>query len=228
MSKPEEKPIGSSPWGPMVRTGLAAVPYVGGVVVTAWSEWDTRRRFERVESTLADLARMLNDLRGMLNPDRLGEPEMQILEAVLNRVQSEHREKKRVRFARLVASDWSERVDRPFDERMQFVRALDELDELHIELLDYLEKQAVAERMPGFDEIAGQLRIPGEQRGELLIPALNTLASSYGFIRRGWGKGVPLSRGNLNPEGIARGCEHAVTDAGRRFLQAVSVPATRA
>jgi len=157
---------------------------------------------------------------------------MQILEAVLNRVQSEHREKKRVRFARLVASDWSERVDRPFDERMQFVRALDELDELHIELLDYLEKQAVAERMPGFDEIAGQLRIPGEQRGELLVPALNTLASSYGFIRRGWGlssgqSAVLFSR-NLSPEGIARGCEHAVTDAGRRFLQAVSVPATRA
>ena len=89
----------------VVRAGLAAVPYIGGTLATAWSDWDTGRRFRRVEHTLAEIVRRLQEMGKLFEPDRIGDAEMQILEAVLSRVQAEHRENKRCRFASLVASD---------------------------------------------------------------------------------------------------------------------------
>ena len=210
----------------VVRAGLAAVPFAGGSLATAWSDWDTNRRFKRVEHTLVELRRALEEVQQSFAPDRIGEAEMHILEAVLARVQSEHRERKRRQFAKLVASDWTERLDEPFEDRMRFVRGLDELDELHINILAFLAGQG--EGTPSYMEIGEKMGVAENERDQRLLPALNLLASAFGFIRRGWdmssGKGAILFTQNLSPEGIARKCEHTITEMGRRFLRAVSLP----
>ncbi len=227
LADPEKESRPFSKWGPLVRTGLAAIPYAGGAMATAWSEWDTKRRFDRVGQSIGEICIALEAVRERFDPERIGEPEMQILEAVLNRVQSEHRERKRCRFAKLVASAWTEERDQPFEERMRFVRALDELDELHVRILAYLAEQKDADKTPEYAEIGEVAGVPEDERDQHLLPALNTLASSYGFIRRAWGmssgEGSILFSKNLSPEGIARKCEHLITDVGIRFLRAISL-----
>jgi hypothetical protein len=212
----------------VVRVALSAIPHIGGPLVTAWAEWDTNRRFCRVQQTLDELARALADRKACFRADHVGEPEMQILEAVLAKVQVEHRVAKRRRFAMLVVSDWTRGDDRPFEERMNFIRALDEMEETHIRVLAYLRQQADSNGPPSFAEIGNAAAIPDDERDQRLLPALNTLASDYGFIRRAWGissgEGHILSTKNLSPEGIARKCEHTITTIGRRFLDSVSLP----
>ena len=161
-------------------------------------------------------------------PDHIGDAEMQILEAVLEKVQSEHRERKRCRFARLVASDWTARTNEPFEDRMRFVRALDELDELHIAILRFLAEESEGNRTPSYAQIGDATSVAENERDQRLLPSLNLLASDFGFIRRGWdmssGTSKLLSSANLSPEGIARKCEHTITEMGLRFLRAVSLP----
>ena len=79
------------------------------------------------------------------------------------------------------------------------------------------------------ERIAAGTQVAADQRDQRLIPALDVLASSYGFIRREWWmssgkKGTWLWTRGLGPEETARACEHTITDLGRRFLQAVSLP----
>lgn len=222
--EPDKDPRESTRFGLVVHAGLAAVPYVGGPLATAWSDWDTNRRFHRVNQTLAELGRVLSQLKDRLDPDHIGEAELQILESVLQRVQCEHRETKRRRFAMLIASDWTEQREQPFGERLRFVKALDECDELHLGILTFLASEPDAKHMPTYAQIGDSMRLPVEQRDEQLIPALDTLASSFGFIQRGWSTSGMLMTNGLSPEGIARKCEHTITESGRRFLRAVSLP----
>jgi hypothetical protein len=37
----------------LLRTALSALPF-GGAVATGWNEWDTGRRFQNIENTIAD------------------------------------------------------------------------------------------------------------------------------------------------------------------------------
>ena len=227
MSDPADTPTFLSRLGPVVRPILAAFPYAGGSLATLWSEWDTSRKFKRVEGTVLEILRNL-ELRGdRYDFRRLGDAEMQILEAALEKAQSEHREAKRKRFARLVAAAWTDHIERPFEERMRFVRALDELDETHVGILAFLAQQADEGRYPNYPEVGDAVGIAENERDEVLLPALDTLASGHGFIRRAWGlasgqAGVLISE-TLSVEGIARNCEHTITEAGRRFLEAVTI-----
>lgn len=105
---------------------------------------------------------------------------------------------------------------------MRHIRALDEFDDLHIEILEFLRTQADACTFPTFEAIGDAVHIAQEAHNEELLPALDRLASGYGFIHRGWNMtSIATSlvgTRNLSPEAIARKCEHTITDAGRQFL----------
>lgn len=211
-----------SSFGSIVRPILAGVPAVGSSLATAWAEWDTGRRFARIETTVRHLAFCLETLADKFDPTVIGDEELQLLEEVLRRVQIEHRELKRQRFGQLLVGTWTSQRHRPFEERMQHIRALEEFSDLHIEILQFLAQQAEAEVTPSYAAIGDTVDIPADHRDAELIPALDRLASGYGFITRAWGgKAVPLITTNLSVEGIARKCEHTITDAGRRFLDAL-------
>ncbi len=224
MCSPQDEPTQLGTLLVVVRGALQAFPY-GGQVAAIWSDWSTHRRLQRIDSVVRALGEALESLGTRFDPERMGDAEMQILEAVLDRAKVEHRDRKRERFVRLLAFDWTEGLDAPFDERMHFVRALDALDELHIRILVYLSAEAESSKYPSYQQIAEAMQIPKGERAAQLIPALDSLASSFGFIRRAWGmstrEGKILLSTHLSPEGIARGCEHTITDMGRRFLRAV-------
>jgi hypothetical protein len=211
--------------GAIVRTALEAVPYVGGSLATAWSEWDTNRRFARIESTVQHLTFRLAALAEKSDLATIGDEELQLLEEVLRRVQIEHRESKRQQFAQMLVGTWTSQRHRPFEERMQHIRALDEFSSLHIEILQFLARQSEG-AFPSYSAIGDAVDVSAEHRDTVLIPALDRLASGYGYIKRAWGmstgEGAPLISTNLSVEGIARKCEHTITEAGRRFLDALN------
>jgi hypothetical protein len=212
--------------GSIVRTILAGVPTYGSSLATAWAEWDTNRRFARIEATVQHLAFRLSALCDKFGAATIGDEELQLLEEVLRRVQIEHRELKRQCFAQLLVGTWTSQRHRPFEERMRHIRALEEFSDLHIEILQFLDAQAKAGVYPSYGAIGDAVDIPIDDRNAQLVPALDRLASGYGFIKRAWGmstgEGAPLITTNLSVEGIARKCEHTITEAGRRFLDAIS------
>ena len=137
MDNNQSRELIPTPFGSVVRAALNAFP-LGGVVACAWSEWDTSRRFSRIEETLNELRELLELHSDRFDAHVLREPEMQLLESALDKVQREHREAKRRHFARLLAYSWTTGVERPFEERMRFIAALDEFDELHIAVCEDL------------------------------------------------------------------------------------------
>lgn len=169
---------------------------------------------------------MVRDLRERIarsetfNPSQLGDPEMQLLEDALDRVAREHRKEKREMFARLLAANWTH-VESSFDERLLFQRALDEFEELHLKLLrilrnanqegqDHVHSHTLFERLFGDDA-------DDENKFGVFVPALNKLASEYGFVRRRGERDGKLMVG-INPEGLVFHLECLLLPLGTRFL----------
>ena len=92
--------------GSIIRVGLAAMPYAGSILATAYSEWDTNRRFCRIKETISELGRQIQQCGASFDPKTIRDEELQLLEEVLRRVEIEHSEKKRLRFATLTNSAW--------------------------------------------------------------------------------------------------------------------------
>jgi hypothetical protein len=234
---PEDEPVkpvdascppSGSTFGSVVRTGLALIPAVGGALATAWAEWDTTRRFNRVEEAVGQLRRFIEERK--ISADKLGEAEMHLLEDGLNRISREHRKDKRSAFVRLIASCWLH-PETPFEEREAFLRALDEFSNTHIRVLaslrDHREKDS-----PKYDQIADSLFSGGfdkTERDSILVPVMERLASGFGFIERAYdfsykGDGGIIPSKRMSPETIAKWCEHRITPLGLRFLNFIECP----
>lgn len=208
---------------------LNAVPIVGGVLAAAWSEWDTGRRFARVEQTLRQIVHRLEVLG--VNQAAASDPGMHLLELVLREAQLQHSEAKRKRLANVLVASWVD--DRPpeetFDESVLFLRAVVEFGESHIAFLHHLDKAGTGASIP-FKElqklVVGGERTPGET-SQMATIILNDLCGGYGLVFRAWDLNQPdapknpLLTSNLSPEGIARSCRHAITGRGRRFVKYV-------
>jgi hypothetical protein len=219
--------------GTLVRAAIAELPG-GGIVATAWNEWDTNTRFQRVFEMLNEMYRVIEELRATGAVLQPGEAEMQLLEEAVTRVQMEHREAKRLQLGR-AAANCIIRTNAPFEERRSFLRAADELDPTHIQILNFLQERNARDPIASvtykeigtavFHDIA-HLPNQGHLGDAVLTPALNVLAGSYGFIERGWPEGGGmLHTSHLSPEGIARGCRHQITAIGLRFLDFLQAPA---
>jgi hypothetical protein len=169
-----------------IRAGLSSAPFTGGVAAL-WSEWDTSRRFARVEEALAQLTRRLMEYGSAFSPNRLGDAEMQLLEDGLARISREHRDWKRRCFVELLASNWVNTAA-PFDERALFHRALDVFDKIHIRILRILADRNQRALEPIhvndlYNEALGG-SVTEEVKYGIFLPAMTMLATEYGFMRR--------------------------------------------
>lgn len=210
--------------GPILNT----VPVVGGVLAAAWSEWDTGRRFARVEQTLRRIVDRLQLLD--VNQSAASEAGMQLLELVLREAQLQHSEAKRKRLANVLVASWVD--DRPpeetFDESILFLRAVSEFGDTHIAFLNFLYAAGPAAAVP-FNELAKLVVLPldraNAEASQVTLVVLNDLCSRFAFAKRAWDLNQPEKSGqmlltsNLSPEGIARKCFHAITDRGFRFVK---------
>ena len=102
--------------GAAIRTGLTGIPTIGSVLAQGWSEWDSMRRFERIESAITDIGKQINKHHSF-NPQDLNDSDYQLFEEVMRRVQFEHCEKKRRRYAKLLAQCWTDGKNETFDKR---------------------------------------------------------------------------------------------------------------
>jgi hypothetical protein len=212
----------------VVAPGLAAISYVGGSLAAAYQEWATNRRFVWVEGMMAILREALEAKTEWLRAGRhLLETDWEVLDLALERVQVHRRADKRERFARLVASCWTDLNNLGYEKHVRFVRALDEFDELHIRVLRTI-AQNIFVSYNDLPALVGLADVTDEERDGLLIPVLDRLATGYGFVSRGWGLSGGGSHlvgsGKLSQEGIARKCEHIASELGLAFLRAVSEP----
>lgn len=219
-------------FGDLVGPSLAGIPVVGGPLSALWSQWDTNRRFERVEFALKELSQILATRQSHLRIGEFTADEMQLLEAALQKVQHAHTEEKRRQFVRLVAHCWMDMRALPFDERMLFVEALSEFNAMHLQTLAILNDAGAGGSVSyeSLREIVVASLENDIERNSVLVPMLETLAAKYGFIRRAWGLNDPnaksgiMSSHNLSPEGIARKCKHAITPLGQRFFSSLAEP----
>lgn len=215
----------------LIAPALAGIPIIGGPLSASWSQWDTNRRFGRVEQVIEELVAALKSGAYAVDPTKHGEENMQLLEVALQKGQYAHTENKRRLFARLIASAWS--YDAPFDEKLLFIKALDDFTEHHLHVLAILAHAGPEAGIPYSrlrDEVVGDL--PSVEQDSILVGVLDCLASQYGFIRRAWGLNEPGSKEgghimattNLSAEGIARKCNHTITPLGLRFVAYLDEP----
>jgi hypothetical protein len=218
--------IDKEDFGSVVRTGLCLMPY-GGALAQWWNECYTKRRFERIEEALAEMREQFKSISNF-SAESLTDADYQLLEEILRRVQIEHCEVKRKRFARLLAECWTQGVNETFDKRMLFIRAVDRFDELHVRILKHLEGLSdQEEKYPLPKEIAFLLDVEGPDINESLNPALDLLAREFAFVVRNWTLGgnkggALLTTGNLSPEGLAANCGCKITSLGRQFIEYIS------
>ncbi len=220
MTEPEPK---SRNLGAIIRSGLNLIPICGGAVATGWSEWDTSRKFARIEEELAVIGNLLKNKTGF-PLEALGDAEYQLLEEILRRVQTEHRAEKRASFAHLLAECWTVGVSESFERRMVFVRALDRFEELHVQVLKHLSGlPETQEHFPVPKEIACAIGIDEPAVIEVLNPVLDLLAREFAFVVRNWSlaghESKILFTGNLGPENLVGKCGHKITSLGRQFLE---------
>jgi len=218
----------------IVRTWLTLLPGAGGTISTAWSEWESSRRSERIESTLQQITDRLNDVEATVNPTKIDASGMQLLELVLREAEIESSERKRRRFADLLASYWLSEGPTPisYDEAALYLRATREFTESHIGVLHQLKQAGESAAVPY--EVIKQLVEIEESDGVLAANAvcvMDDLCSRFGFAKRSWTlnqdiegetrKSSLLFTGNLSPEGIARKCFHAISKRGQRYVDFV-------
>jgi hypothetical protein len=124
----------------VAASGLRAVAasFPGAAsLASAWSEWDTSRRFERVESFLHALAERLQRFATANERASITDPEesAHLLELVLERIQREHRDEKRRRYVEFFAENAVHPEKRTFDRKRLFIDLLDALGDDELRLL---------------------------------------------------------------------------------------------
>ena len=212
--------------GAICRTGLAGVPLIGGPLAQAWSEWDGKQKYKRIEAALYALQRRLEAEAVPLNPARLTAEHFQFFSETMHRLEVESRDSKRKRFISLLTGYWTGAVPK-YDSATEFLHAIDQLSDEHIYILKHLRD---ATGYPSFKDLHHSID-PKEcdpESEDRMIAILNQLSGDYGFIHRSWTLGskgnggrLILTTKGLSPEGIARTCKHAITKKGKRFLKSI-------
>jgi hypothetical protein len=169
--------------GNRVRQGvgpaLALIPGIGGALSALWTDYDVTRRLSRVQQTIDELQTHL--LRRALDPEKLTVDDMALFEMTLQRVHLAWAEEKQARFARSLASSWTNQRTLPFEERVLFIQAVAELHNEHIRILEIV----ATERLDGFvtySELRDRLKLEAmsnTEKGSIIVPAIDLLASIW-------------------------------------------------
>lgn len=125
----------------VVRIGLAGIPYVGGAMAQAYSEWDSSRRNKRIQDFMNTVNEKLKQLNRFPNPTDMTDADWQILEEILRIVQIEHVENKRKFFANLLVNCWSNLHSKDLLYDQMFITALNDFSQYHIAILSRLMRE---------------------------------------------------------------------------------------
>ena len=205
-----------------VRIGLAAIPYVGGVLAQGLSEWDGYRKDQRIKEFIILVQKRFEELNFFHQIKDMKDEDWLLLEHLIRKVQYEHRETKRKRYADFIVHSWNKKNIDPFEKKQKFLEAIEYFSELHISVLVYL-NECAPPFYPTVNDIKKKFGITNHKAE--LYPILQDLAGKYFFMDRSWTLGTHnavapvLSCGNLSPENLASKCKHKITELGKEFLE---------
>lgn len=194
----------------------------GGVLASLWSDLESGGRLKRIEEALRAMRAKIDGFGASFDWAKIGDPEIQLLDEMFERVRKEHRENRRKAFGRLTASCWRSAAD-SFDDRKMFYRALDEFSDLHFSVLVYLKEHS--QEPVTFATLCSEVLayFQEDERRYRLIPLITSLSTEFGFVQRnGHGKGGDFMLSPLSPEFAAIYAEHRITPVGIKFLSFIN------
>jgi hypothetical protein len=133
----------TTPYETMVDIAAAAssmVPWLGGPVSAALNGISMERKYERVREVIYKTLDMVKENQSEASRNYVKTDDFQDLwERTLRRVSDERNEEKRLRYARFLARDIDE-PGVPYDEKLRFLKVLEELQPDHIKILNAITK----------------------------------------------------------------------------------------
>lgn len=199
----------SSSWLKIILSSCATMIPIAEPLVTYYDEYVHHKEMNSIITFLNYLQERIKQLEKNV----ITEDNWRLLELAVKKIRLESREWKIRSFANLLSSCWTTRQD-SFEKKYRFLEAIDKLDELHLNILRFLESK---NELISTSRIKEELKISNTHTE--LLPALFLLASEYGFIYRTWGTtSKVLMTKNLSPEAIAYKCKCKITKTGTEFL----------
>ena len=164
-----------------VSAVVAAAPWIGGPLTAVISGRVTDRKLQRVNDALVFLAGKLKAVGNTLEEDYVRSEEFEdLLDEVLPRISRERSQRKRNLYA-LYLKGVLTNVEQPYDEKLNFLNALDQLQFAHIEVLNaFLQKPDNEKIFSGFggsriQTLRNRLQNYNEATIEELVIQLNDL-----------------------------------------------------
>ena len=182
-------------------------------IAACYDEYIYQKEMDRITQFLSSLQKRLEQIEK--KHCNIDEEDWHLLELSIRKVKIESRKRKIELFANLLSSCWTTKKQDCFEKKYRFLEAINKFDELHLNILHFLE---VKNEFIPTSTIKEQLKISNIHAE--LLPALSLLATEYGFIYRTWGADNNiLSTKNLSPEAIAYKCKCKITKTGVDFLE---------
>jgi hypothetical protein len=109
---------------------------IGSVLAEFWSEWSSHGYRKRVEEFMEECRRRWS-ADFILNEFAKSPAGMHLLENIIRRVQVEHEQEKRERFANLIITSWvtNDPIEGLFDESILFAEATSKFTPAHLAVL---------------------------------------------------------------------------------------------
>lgn len=158
-----------------IQSGLNAVPYIGGVLSTAYSGYKNEVRIKRLEKFYQDFAEFINQVNIVI-PQIHQDVETQIfdlIEELSDKVEREYSSRKLLHFRHLLLNLLMHPESEEFDIQRYFIQTLSFMTELECEILNLMFQQETSVTV-------AQLSAKGIDNN-IVIGGVSRL-KSYGFL----------------------------------------------
>jgi hypothetical protein len=120
----------------IAATISSIAPWIGGPVSSVLSGMSVSRKIERINEVLINMAEEIKGLESEIPKDYVKTDEFQeLLEKTLQQVSNERNDEKRRAYATLLANDIKNPAHDIYEEKIRFLRTLEEIQPNHIHIL---------------------------------------------------------------------------------------------
>ena len=124
----------------VVNAGLQAIPYVGGPLSTLYFGYKQEQRFQRVEQTLKEVARELQNCKLPKIEEHNSEELMALIDELTDKIENERIDLKRNLYKEYFKNILKTPTNGNYEERKLFLEVLSRITPLQIELFQFILK----------------------------------------------------------------------------------------
>jgi hypothetical protein len=119
-----------------VASVSSIAPWVGGVVSSVLSGMSISRKMERVKEVVLNMAEGIKDLEAEISKNYVTTEEFQeLFEDTIQKSAKEHNDEKRKAYSAFLINDIKNPTNDTYDEKLRFLRTLEEMQIYHIYML---------------------------------------------------------------------------------------------